>query len=380
MQCKKCDKAFDNIQSLRAHQKVHKDGSAGGLPKRSRGSAESLPGKSQTVAGDPRDVGRVRRGVVQTFSVDVERINSEAEAARAKAKKIEAEIDLREAQKKKERMEAREEEAQQQPEITIDDSGEASALQSILQTHGTILLKLLERDGDRGKGPSTAELIAAIGSLLPKADPLDTIKKLQELTPKSGVDFESFLKGVEFAKSNLPDGGGEKESFWSKALASALERLPAAIPALMGGLAAIKSGGNPAAVAAASAGAGAAASPTSDLPFAATAEERARRAEQMLPGVLADLKERARKRQDPQTIADWVTENSDQPDYQNVVSILLNRPFESFGKVDPEIMQEPLRAWFLSLYTRLKQNFSPPDDEGANAGQVAVGSPGQGAR
>jgi hypothetical protein len=53
-----------------------------------------------------------------------------------------------------------------------------------------------------------------------------------------------------------------------------------------------------------------------------------------------------------------------------MVSILLNRPFESFGAVDPEIMQEPLKGWFLALYTRLKQNFSPLDDEASSVGQA----------
>jgi hypothetical protein len=285
----------------------------------------------------------------------VERINSEAEAARAKARKIDAEIDLREAQKRKERMEAEEEQQAHQPEVIVDNSGEATALQGILQTHSSLLMKLLEKNGSQEKTSSALEIVSAVAALVPKMDPLDLIRKLQELTPKAEVEFQSFLKGVDFARENLPARNGEKQGFWSDVLAKALDRLPAAIPAIMGGVAAMKSGASPAAVAGESArGALAGSSPAS------SAEEQAKAAEQLLPGILADLKQRARARKDPELLADFITEEcADNSHYQALAGILLSKPLEYFGQADPEIMQPLYKPWFEALYARLKENFGP---------------------
>jgi hypothetical protein len=107
---------------------------------------------------------------------------------------------------------------------------------------------------------------------------------------------------------------------------------------------------------------------------------------QYLGQALVYLKTKAAAGKDVETIADFILENSEEPQWTAVLGVIeQGATFENLLQFDPEIGQAPvLRAWFQKLYDELRDAiFNPvdsagkgrnPDNPGSNAG---AGSEGQ---
>lgn len=85
--------------------------------------------------------------------------------------------------------------------------------------------------------------------------------------------------------------------------------------------------------------------------------------EAMLAQGIAWLKKKAENGADPQFQANVILDNMDNPMYKAVAIQLSNMPFDDFGKIDPEIIKPPLRAWFVECYNTLHQGLNYDDND-----------------
>jgi hypothetical protein len=80
--------------------------------------------------------------------------------------------------------------------------------------------------------------------------------------------------------------------------------------------------------------------------------------EQQLRQVIAGLKHYAKNDTDPDLIIEWVRTPGNAEPYWPVIREALNKEFDAFASLDPEIQQEPFRSWFKRLYDGLRSAFS----------------------
>lgn len=199
-----------------------------------------------------------------------------------------------------------------------------------------MLLTILA-NGNVSKGPSISELTGALANL-------DGLRGKQE----SAMDL--FQKGMTFAKEiydSKPNGSGDWKS---EAIGAIKEALP-----VVGGIIAAKTGAPQPSM------------PTPTNPnelVQATPEQQT----QAIRQGLNYLKQRCLKGVDPQLIVDWVENNAE--DYQPLIHMVLNLPFEKFVEIDAEIGNEPFKQWFTELFNGLRSAFVPDN-------QVDVDSTGQ---
>lgn len=221
---------------------------------------------------------------------------------------------------------------------------ESVLLREEIQRQHEIVLKLLEgQKQTQQTAPSITDLIGALASmksLVPQ--PLDITKMLPGL-----VDF------IKLAKETA--GGGPDGSGWAGTIQSAIGMLPT----ILRGVSAMKaSGGGP-------------------VPESPGPEETALNSEQaekkLLSEAIATLKAEAISGMDPGLVVDWISNHMEQPNYRNMAVILLNRQFETLFQVDKDLEKEPLRSWFLRVYTELRKVFiddNPNSESNAAAGSV----------
>lgn len=75
----------------------------------------------------------------------------------------------------------------------------------------------------------------------------------------------------------------------------------------------------------------------------------------MLVSAIQWLKKKALAGKDPELQVDFIIDNFDDPTSRALAATMLNQPFDEIGKLDPEIMQEPLRSWFQRVYDLLRE-------------------------
>lgn len=95
-------------------------------------------------------------------------------------------------------------------------------------------------------------------------------------------------------------------------------------------------------------------------------------AQQLLARGVAWLKQKAEKGSDPIFYADFIMDNLDDPVYKTIAVNLMNVPFEQFGQIDPEIVKPPLKEWFLKCYNALHEGLTR-DAENTDAARPGGG-------
>jgi hypothetical protein len=224
-------------------------------------------------------------------------------------------------------------------------SSESMLLREEIQRQHEMVLRLLDGQKQTPQpGPSLSDIIAALGSMrsfIPQ--PPDITKMLPGL-----VDF------IKLAKETAV---GSESSGWAGTIQSALTLLPS----IMGGIASMKTNSG-------------APSPAGQdpAPRALNPEEAEKK---LLSHAIEYLKTEAISGMDPGLVVDWISNHMEQPIYRNMAVILLNRQFETLFQVDKDLEKEPLRSWFLKVYTDLRKVLI--DDNPNSETEIAAGSVGR---
>lgn len=203
-----------------------------------------------------------------------------------------------------------------------------------------MLLAYIQREGSSGSGPSVMELTQALANL-------------DGLRGKSENTMDNFLKGVEFAKGIL---GDRSTGDWKSDLVSAAKDALPVVGAMLGS----RGGRPPVPVTAENPG---------EIPPVVSNEDQNRA---VIQQGLNFLKKKCLAGMDTDLIIDWVVNNAE--DYQPLIHIVLNVPFDEFIKIDAEIGREPFTSWFKELFNGLRLAFVPADpmasDTTGNLGDI----------
>jgi hypothetical protein len=195
-----------------------------------------------------------------------------------------------------------------------------------------LVLAQIAGNGGGNHGPSISELTGALANL-------DSLRGKQE----SGMDI--FQKGVSFAREILdmkPSSTGD----WKSELISGVKE---ALPTIAG---MIPGARKPVAV-----------NPQEQV--SAVSQATPEQQTEMIKQGLAYLKKQCLKNVDPDLIIEWVENNAE--DYQPLIHMVLNLPFEEFVKIDAEIGNEPFKQWFTRLFDGLRSAFVPADSVGVDS-------------
>lgn len=232
-------------------------------------------------------------------------------------------------------------------EQTVAPTNEIAILRESINRQHEMILKMLEQNNAQSAMPDMLEMFKAIQVMTPKTPDLST------LLP---TVIDLFGKSMELARES--SGGEDSKMQWFKLATGALEKLPSLVGAVMRN----KTNGG-------------AAPPGNQAPVVPM---DAVTAESMLREGIAWLKKKAIKGSDVSLYVDMISDNMDDPTYQNLAVLILNQPFESFAKLDPDIDREPLKAWFQSFYSQLRAAFDEHKntDSIAGAGGGGSGAPG----
>jgi hypothetical protein len=177
-------------------------------------------------------------------------------------------------------------------------------------------------------------------------DIVEGIARIHALTPKQesalGLSdlMAAFRQGIEIARE-VGTGGDEKMG-WVHLIERVLEKAPA----LVGGIAS-------------------AARPELNLSQAPAAPSPKENGHMLLlRSVLPFLKQKCLRQSDPGLYVDFVMDgNLDGPQLAALYK-LLAEPYEQLGEIDPELLTEPYRAWFLKLFDGLRDALQSSDDSG----------------
>jgi hypothetical protein len=216
----------------------------------------------------------------------------------------------------------------------VDNSmdGQIAILQDQIRRQHEMLLQVMQ--AGQGKQPSIGEVISIVRDMQAMTKPPDMMAVLPSL-------MGLFKDTMELARETAGVSDGKTD--WMALIGKAMDKLPAIV-----GQIAMSRMTNPAAGA---------------VPVATAEESQSMKLETMLKRGIEFLKEKAIKNKDPELQADLILDNFDDPQYRILGTQLMNMPFEDFGKLDPEILNEPLRSWFLQVYNRLKEGISHVDTE-----------------
>jgi hypothetical protein len=193
---------------------------------------------------------------------------------------------------------------------------EINLLREQVNRQHEMILKFMERPNGAA-APSMTEILGAVRDM-------QALSRAPDLTTVIGPVIDLFTKTMEAAR----ESGGDNSMSWLKLASGALEKLPQIV--------------NQISAQKAQAAQGAPAGPEQQAAL-------------LLQRGLAYLKDKALKNKDVTLYVDLLSDNLDDPNYRPVAGLLLNMPFEEIGKYDPEILQEPLRAWFFRLYNELRK-------------------------
>ena len=225
-----------------------------------------------------------------------------------------------------------------QSQIPLQNSEVMILREEIARQHEMVLRLLESQKVSAPSGPTLPEIISAIGSM----------RALVPAPPDLTAVLPGLVGLMKFAKEAVsPDSGGGFADIVSGALK--------ALPMIMGGIANMRKD--------ASSGA---------------AENSAINAEQtekeLLAQAVATLKAEAANGTDPDSVVYWISSHMQQPNYRNMAVILLNRQFETLFQVDHDLEKEPLRSWFLKVYTELRKVFV--DDNADKIPDITAGGVG----
>lgn len=206
---------------------------------------------------------------------------------------------------------------------------ELSILQSQLARQQELLLELIRTQG--GNKPEISI-----------TDIMSIMRDMQSMT--KSVDMSAILPGVmsifkdtmQLARetAGVSDGKGD----WMSLIGKAMDKLPA----IVGQIAGARFKPNNAAAA------------KDNGQFGQTVQEA-------LQNGIAWLKKKALAGKEADLQVAVILDNFEDESYLVLGRTLLNMPFEDFGKIDPDILQEPLRSWFLRVYNGLKEGMQYVD-------------------
>jgi hypothetical protein len=226
------------------------------------------------------------------------------------------------------------------PRIVDNTNGNGNGYHPDLQ-HNAFLEKMLltllakENGGSPTATPTIIDLTTALSNL-------DGLRGKQESA------MELFQKGVSFAKEifEMKNGGSGD---WKSDLINGVKD---ALPTVAGML----SGRPPAPL-------------TTERNNVLTEQPNPEQQRLLIQGGLNYLKKKCLAGLQPDFIIEWVENNAE--DYQPLIHMALNLPFEEFVKIDAEIEREPFKQWFTELFNGLRSAFISPDS-------VGVDTPGDG--
>lgn len=198
-----------------------------------------------------------------------------------------------------------------------------------------LLLKMV------GMGGQVTQQATPVNEL---AEAMKTIHAMNGGTANPGKEYAEGLKaGIELARS--VGGGGELD--WKT---EAFRMLKDVIPSVASGVVAMT--GKQAAPQRV------AAVPQSAAPIATLPPED--ELNKIIFGGIQELKKYCMKNTPPELIVDWVVNNAEQ--YHHFVRAALNRSYDSFATIDPEIASEPYNTFFRSFYDGLRSAFDPTNN------------------
>ena len=195
---------------------------------------------------------------------------------------------------------------------------QSSMLQEQINRQHEMMLQILQ--AGKSDQPNMLDLMRVMKELQPPEQKPPDITGL--LAPIMGL----FEKSMELAQNAT--AGEDSKMGWFKIISQSIEKLPGMLSMMLP-----KKNG--------------------DQPMQTIAPEIA--AQQMLTQGIAWLKKKALAGKDPDLQVEVIADNLENPEYRNLAVMILNQPFESFGQIDAEIMQEPLRTWFKQVYDGLKE-------------------------
>lgn len=188
----------------------------------------------------------------------------------------------------------------------------------------SLLEKLATRDGSSGS--TMKELLEAITVARGLMTPQNPVSAVSDII---GV----LRQGIEIGAS----GGLPERSIWESVAGEMIKVLPNILGGLRGRAAAPAPAENP---------------PDGDM------------LREKIAAGLAYLKGRAERGTDPNLWVDVILQNLDDPQWRPFIS-LLDRPFEEFASIDPDINRPPYQAFFRSIYDGVKQALAAPAEQEA---------------
>jgi hypothetical protein len=198
------------------------------------------------------------------------------------------------------------------------NGGELIALREQINRQHEMILTILQKN--ETKQPDMLEMIRVMKELQPPEQKPPDITGL--LAPIMGL----FEKSMELAQN--ASAGEDSKMGWFKIISQSIEKLPGMLSMMIPKKNGVER-------------------------METVAPEVA--AQQMLTQGIAWLKKKALAGKDADLQVEVIADNLEDPNYRNLAVLILNQPFESFGQIDPEIMQEPLKSWFRQVYDGLKE-------------------------
>ena len=215
------------------------------------------------------------------------------------------------------------------PVNTSADS-QVQLLKEQVQRQHEMLMQVMQ--GNKAAPTSLAEIMQIVASMQQMTKPPDMMQVFPSL-------LGMFKETMEMARDAAGSGDGKTD--WLGLAYKAMDKLPAIVSQIA----------------------------QSRTPVVVNPQEKEETEDMKIDFALkqgiAYLKERAIKGKDPELQADMILDNFDEPQFRIVGTQLLNMAFEDFGKIDPDILNEPLRSWFKRVYDRLKEGLENEDEQTA---------------
>lgn len=80
------------------------------------------------------------------------------------------------------------------------------------------------------------------------------------------------------------------------------------------------------------------------------------------------LKQKCIAKKDPGLYIDWIIDNHENADFQQLIRAVVTQEFSAFTAIDPEIGTEPFVQFFRTIYDGLRSAFTGPDTVAADSG------------
>lgn len=219
-------------------------------------------------------------------------------------------------------------------------SAEITLLREQVNRQHELVTKMMESLSQRQAGPGMTEMMAIVekvSSMVPKQPDISAL-----IVPVMGL----FGKVIEMGK-DIGSGGAES---WKDRLVTLGMNTIEKLPLLLQQIGAARGG---------------------DEMIAGNGMSEGAALMALKEGI-KQLKKKALAGKDPRLWVDVIADNFDDPQYQALALALANSTFEDFGRLDPEILQEPLKSWFRTLYDGLREVINANHD--SIAGEPGISS------